>query len=529
MIFHNIVINSAFYIGPFIPILVERNVLLLFDWKIMHAPTRKYTQTVIYTCCALLAATLLWYTGYRAYSLSFTHDESLSYQKVIHDSFMQIVSNNTHYVSANNHILNSLFMKWQEQLFGSSELSLRLHSLLAHAVFLFFTFKIIADITSRSVGNVWGTAIILPAYILVHVNPYLLDFFSLARGYALAIALMTVSIYYFLQFLNHTNQRTLAISLTTACMAVLANFAVLTFLFALFAVFELHVLVKRDGAFSVRYFIGRSSPILITLVIMVIVCYEPIRKLVVFNELYAAGINGFWIDTVGSLVHTFLYYRNDTELAFTVLCWFVLATFIAVVARLLLLLVRGKLAASFDKQLPAMLLALFVLIPITESWVMQPKFPMDRFALFIVPVFMLSVVALLCAVAAYNRIAAIFASVIIFALAAAGTYHFARVANLDYCYNWKYDADTKAMMTDLEKLAVKDASRPVKLGINWVFEPASNYYRTTRRLQWLSETDRSGFTKPFNYYFVEPKDFSGLPGKRVIKVYTVTGNVLCQD
>src|SRR3712207_3878334 len=102
----------------------------------------------------LLALLLLFYTGYRAATLSFTIDESQSYHQFVPLSFMEIVSYNTEF-SANNHILNTLCMKLSSWLFGPSELALRLHNVIAHGIYLLCSFLILQRYT-KGVALVCG-------------------------------------------------------------------------------------------------------------------------------------------------------------------------------------------------------------------------------------------------------------------------------------------------------------------------------------------------------------------------------------
>jgi len=109
---------------------------------------QKTDSFVKYSCFAIASA-LLMYTGYRSYGLSFTHDESLSYTYMVHNSFMEIMSNRTSMVSANNHILNTLSMKFFESILGNSEWALRIQSVISHLLYLIFSFLLMKDIKNK--------------------------------------------------------------------------------------------------------------------------------------------------------------------------------------------------------------------------------------------------------------------------------------------------------------------------------------------------------------------------------------------
>ena len=94
----------------------------------------KQNKAIVFAVAALLVA----YSGYRAATASFTHDESYSYLLFASGPLEEILIAGERPVSANNHLLNSLLMKLNASVFGTSELSLRLHSVLAHGLFLLF-------------------------------------------------------------------------------------------------------------------------------------------------------------------------------------------------------------------------------------------------------------------------------------------------------------------------------------------------------------------------------------------------------
>ena len=134
----------------------------------------------------LVSLLLISFDLYKASHASFTCDESFTYLNYVHMSVLQIIS--YHNPFPNNHILNSLLMKLSESFFGSSELALRLPNILAHILFLVITYKLLSRYCPKN-GIFF--------FILVNANPFMIDFFSLARGYGLALGLMSAGIYFY--------------------------------------------------------------------------------------------------------------------------------------------------------------------------------------------------------------------------------------------------------------------------------------------------------------------------------------------
>ena len=117
---------------------------------------QKHVNKIIFAVAAFLFA----YTAYRATILSITWDEAFSYlQFVRHEIF---IPEKYEMMDANNHFLNTwlniYFVKW----FGVSELVLRLPSLIAHLLFLFFSYKLI-----KNFENKW---LVLASFLIINLN-----------------------------------------------------------------------------------------------------------------------------------------------------------------------------------------------------------------------------------------------------------------------------------------------------------------------------------------------------------------------
>jgi hypothetical protein len=467
--------------------------------------------------CFVAGVLLLSYTVSRGYTLSFTHDESLTYTRIMHDSFMQVVSNNTSYLSANNHILNTLLMKLSESIFGSEEVALRFFTLLAHLVFLIYSYRLLKNIPQK--------IIVMCGFIVVNVNPYMLDFFSLARGYGMAIALMTVSVYYMSAYMRNTRPKELALSFAAAGFAVLANFGLLYYMLSLVAVYELYLVYMNKGIlFAPAQFMRKNITVLITLTVTAIICYEPVRKLVVFHELYFGGNTGFWHDTVVTLVTTFLYGKPYGALVSVPVLAGVGVVFFGALA------VFGY--AVFKRVSPAhplafacismLLLVLIILLSVVLHLFSMAGLLQERYALFIVPLFALAATGLMSAVALKYRL---IGRVGMCVLALLFVVHFAFSMNFQYTLNWQYDAATKAMLGRLEH-EPRAANRQTKLGITWLFEPTINFYRMTHNLHWLKKVTRGGTTGNYDYYYVDTIGIAPLKDHRILEAYPVAGTVL---
>jgi len=130
-------------------------------------PNNNLPDAIVKYLIAAISMILLFYTGYRAATLSFVIDESISYNVYSQYKFMDIVSYKV--ASSNSHMINTLLIHYISRIFGTSEFLLRLPSLVSHLIYLIFTYKIIKQIRSP--------LIVLAGFIILNLNPFLLDFF----------------------------------------------------------------------------------------------------------------------------------------------------------------------------------------------------------------------------------------------------------------------------------------------------------------------------------------------------------------
>jgi hypothetical protein len=193
------------------------------------------------------AAFFLGYVGLRAARVAITFDEAHTYLSYVAKGFLGVFDFDT----ANNHFLNTLLVWLFSRFAGSSEFVLRVPSLLGYLLYLVFSYRLLMRYARPFFA--------LAGFLLLNLNPYLLDFFGLSRGYGLSIGLLMAAFYYFLRFIDQMEEgspdvfRSLVISLAAAAFAVLSNFSLLD----VYIILVLYALM--DMAFSSHK--KRPSPI----------------------------------------------------------------------------------------------------------------------------------------------------------------------------------------------------------------------------------------------------------------------------
>jgi len=226
----------------------------------------------------------------RAATLAFNHDESLS--------FAIFTSNPWWRHTANDHLLNTMLMHWCSVLLGNSELSLRFPNLLAHALYLLCTLALLR--------RVRGPALQLAGFGLLNLNLFVAEYFFVARGYGLALALELLGLYLFVRAYQERDRRGLGrdpyLCVAVGSLAVLANFAFLNYHVPLLLACTWLLLtdgslrrVRRDRVPAVRRLLVVSG------LFLAAVLWRLIR-LQRHGELYLGGHDGLLADTVASLV-----------------------------------------------------------------------------------------------------------------------------------------------------------------------------------------------------------------------------------
>jgi hypothetical protein len=463
------------------------------------------------------------YTVTRAIRVPLTHDEAFTANVWIARGPVAILKFDGP-GPANNHLLNTLFAGAGQAAFGRIPLALRFPNLIAHAIFLFASWRLLSRVADQ------GTA--LAGFVLLNGNPLLLELFGLARGYGLALGFVAAALLLAVRALDAPEIRRRD---EAACYALLvcgafAQLFVLDVFIAVAAAFAVFRLVRlgrspAEGDGPVRV-LGDSLPAVGASLVLLATAVPILLRMQRAGELYAGGTAGLWHDTLGSVVRLSLLGLPPS---------FVPAASVAVglgVAALAALAVYrlarpGERARAF-LALSAVLVFLCVAVEAQHAF-FGARFPEDRVATLFMPVAVFALAAATRAIPAPTRRAAPYvaaaAGILAFAL-------FARRANLARSDLWWFDADNVHMLEDLDRLRVgrPGAIRPVRLSIDWLFEPSLDWYRQTEEFAFLASLSRNGPFEEADYAFVMRRDEGEAlrRGYRVLARYAGTGNLLLE-
>lgn len=434
----------------------------------------------------LFSALLLTYIVIRANALSFTHDESLS--------FTITEGKKIWAASANNHQLNTFLMSQSKSLFGAGEFSLRLPNVLAFVLYLLGSFLIFGKSKGTSNRN-W---LFLFALSVALLNPFVLEFFSLARGYGLSLACMMMGMYFMIRnekpaFSSAACLQNLAFAAAFAALATYANLALINFYISILMVFALKYLLVRRQAKSSRFdllFVG----------IFLLACiplYVDIQHLLDLNarkQLYAGAVS--FAEGFEHLIKSSIYYRGYAR-------WIIPTVKITVILSFLLgaasLIWKKKINGPF---FATALLSTFILIGLyLEHVLFDAKFPMGRTAMFYVPMIAVFLYHLLVHVAEEYHLKKIYYLPLLIGLMIPLFMNVIASVNFKYTRIWRYDANTKHAMQRIQS-HIQQADSMSSISNHWMLEPAINYYITTWGLK-LHPATRKGvqLTSDFIYRY----------------------------
>ncbi len=418
---------------------------------------------------------------------SFTHDESLTWLSYVHLPFGDLIAHKETYT--NNHMLNSILMKWSEAAFGSGELALRLPNLLGLLIFLVY-----GALLFRQFGHVIGTL----TYICLCYTAGVMEFFSLARGYGLSFGFIFMAQFHAGRSLVTAGPRHALLTHAALVLAVLSSFVVLQYAVALVVVIPLVVRLLPEQAVAAPAVLKRAVRIHgMLLPLTVLALWEPVRRVVHENE-FEFGRDGFLDGTFSSLAYAAFPSRHITSVdVYRLWFFFLFTTALAVAYFLVQRFGRNRSAHGDQPERIQSMLAWGVLpgamvVMGMQHTILGTPYPEARFCMFLLPLFIVCMGAL-GAIAARNGL--FWPACALLAWASFSSVRtFIERTNMRTSIEWQYDMDTKSIMEavggDLTKQ--RHALGTATIGHPWLLMPTVDYYRRTHRLHSLRPAHRNG-------------------------------------
>jgi hypothetical protein len=426
----------------------------------------------------LTIALLCWaYLVIRAVSVDITYDEALTIKEFVPNSAYHIIS--YEHVNTNNHILNTLLIKL---LFASgiqSKFLARVPNLLAFGLYAYFAFRI----TVRYLKPLPG----LGCFLLLLLNPFLLDFFSLARGYGLSFGFLMASFYFLLRYTENLESG-MALRATGLCgIAVVANFSLLICWMVIF-------FLVLTGSIAFRKTVNPRKTIFKTLAVVVplfAIIYEPIRKSHVEGLLFYGGNTGFFQDTLVSLAK-YTFYSPDPRpsVIISLIVFLVIFGIVFVVSLYLNRNIRAP------KNVLVFLIVGCILFVELQHRVLGSLYIIDRTALFFYPLFILAFsLALNDLPALWMKTSLMVTAIIMFGL------NFGLRCNFYKTALWYFESHSQTLLSHFNTLGAAKG-KPVRIGYTWPFDEAIDYYLARKKYPYIEVVNDADITTLDYYLFL---------------------------
>jgi hypothetical protein len=335
----------------------------------------------IFLCISFMA-----YLFLRAIKIPITTDEGATLINHVRRTWWDIFTYEKDAVP-NNHILNTAFIKLLQPIFGLNHVEARISALLGG--FLYF-------LSSVGIARILTKNFVLQLFcvILLLGNHYMIEFFSLSRGYGLALGLIMSAIYFGLKWVESNKNQHLWASSMLGILSVEANFTSINFYLPFFVIFLWLVFEKNKISKS---FLKNSIPLLFPCLVLAFVAYLPLTRMRASDQFRFWGNNGFISETLNPLMINFCCGNSFLELINVKIINFIVI-FLSAVAIFWSIWLWKRNNLQMYKSASVVLVALFsgtVLFNLMQFWILKTPYLSARTALFFYPLFTLTFVVLI--------------------------------------------------------------------------------------------------------------------------------------
>jgi 4-amino-4-deoxy-L-arabinose transferase-like glycosyltransferase len=414
-----------------------------------------------------IESAILWalfgaFAGYiliRAWVIPITHDEAATcfnhVPRLVIDTLMYEREANP-----NNHILNTLAIKLLTGLFGWHQFTVRIPVLLGGLIYGWTALLLARRMSDQSWVRIFTVLVLLG-------NPYLNEFFSLARGYGLAVGLMAAAIYQTVLFFDRNESRYAVRAMVLAGLAVYANFTLLLF-FAPFSAALFLALWQQNPAFDVFWL--KARPVFVAAFIFTALWYLPLGRLSKDNEIKSWAAVPSFLETVRLLVqgatrnHSYTGPDTARSLAWAIMLFSAGSWVVAILRHRIH---RWRFGADLG-YFAAFLLFGTVLTNFVQVGVTKTPYLQARLSLFYYPLIALA----LAGVAQWmwqryrEKTWLLFAPILVLLLI-----NNARNLNFFNAYEWWFDRYTFVVLNKIKDLHLQEKrAKPFELNSDWIVQ-----------------------------------------------------------
>lgn len=469
--------------------------------------------------CFFLVYLIMAYIIVRAITLVMTHDEAYSFYNVKHFWYVETLC------TGNTHWFNFLAIKTAVLLGFEKASQLRWFTVLCSGVFLtviYIWLKTLQDLPTK-----------LFAFSILLLNPYLIDYLSLARGYAAGLTFQSLSLFLLILFLNIQDKRLALLSLLMAGASAIANFNFFYF-FTAFCVIYFPLRYLKTFPQCLRQAIFYFE-IIFTLGIIVL-----ILKALKFITLCSNDIGEYGGQ---ELIHSIFFGYIDTyfygkyqlnDITINILTYIV---FFALILMSIYGIFKFKIHQNKWYTFSSILFLIMIFLCVFNKWYLQVLYPTYRTTLMFYPLIVLIVIGFFTSLKLPKKTH----QVICYSFFIWGIFHFITCINFSKSFDYYHQENSKQCLTELQSIGAK------QVGLNGeIFGVYRNYYQMTEHFKFpfnaeILNTDvvlRNNFDANaiYNYDYLvlfPPYNLKFYYGKNIhlnpIKYYPETGTLIVKN
>ncbi len=455
---------------------------------------------------------LLWIiVAFRATTMSFTHDESGTYLFFHDKHVLAYLFDPALWTSANNHVLNTFLYQISIKLFGVSEWALRLPNVLAFGLYISCAWHLVKKTAPR---------MILPGMALICLNPYLLDFFSLCRGYGLGLGFQVFSLYFFYKYLARSSNKDLVLAMLGLALSAFSVFTNLMLIPAFVGSFWLtKILARTKKQMHIQLFV---IPVLFMLGTAAL-AYIPISALSGIAE-FRYGVPSIE-DTFTILIRDSLMGRQYLGQSTIMVTGAILFIFIVLGAGTSINnFIKHRDTAAQFKLFAALAIVALICGFVASHTLLGTDFPHNRKSTLFIPLIGLNLLFALDWLSQQSRFAQRVPTIVAVLL----ILHTVYSLDLRSTRQWWYDTNTKEFITGI----AESGSEPLSIGTSWLFHPTLTFYVDTRgydhvRLAPYNKTLDT--VSVYDYFLCFSNDIEKLPEDYTVVSKTKQGTALLKS
>lgn len=439
---------------------------------------RENVNNIYNSIYLIIGISIFTYVLVRSIFINVTFDEAWTLRVFVPEKIFNIFSYNP--CDANHHLLNTLLIKGLFAILPETLFVARLPNLIASIVFIYYAYRISSQFLNPKLGWI--------CFALLLFNPFLIDYFSQARGYGLALGFQLASIYYLFCFSEDFKIVNIVRMLVFSTLAVLSVFIFINFYIACSCIVFLIILLNfkkiEYKKIILLYFVG--------VILLAAIIFIPIQKLIINKSLYYGGNINFYEDSLMSLTQFSLYLHNSSPVVEIVLNIFLLLLISSVIYSFFF---KNKILSV--KNIIIAILFLCVIAVIFQFYFLKTLYIIDRGMLYFYP-FLIVTLCLSIQSFSHKKISnVIYLILIIFA------FNFGRNFNFHKTVMNYFEAHTLRILEDINQEGMKN-NTIYKIDFSWPFGSSIDYYTTHNKFNNIELVknyyDRNSVNPIFDYY-----------------------------